>query len=138
MAEFIIMFREVLEASLIIGILYTFLVQSDNQNFIKKLWQGVFVAIFASVIFSFIFQIFANGFEGNSGKIFEGVTMIVASFVLATMIFWMAQNLNIRQQLEGDAEKALSSKNAGLGIFALSFIAVFREGVEIILFIIKR
>ena len=134
MAEFIIMFREVLEASLIIGILYTFLVQSDNRSYLKKLWQGVYLAIFASILFSFIFQIFANGFEGSSAKIFEGITMIIASFVLATMILWMAQNLNIREQLEDGASKALGSENAGLGIFALSFIAVFREGVEIILF----
>ena len=134
MAEFIIMFREVLEAALIIGILYTYLNQSDQKEYFKYLWQGVNSAIIASIIFSFIFQIFASGFEGNSAKIFEGITMLCAAAVLATMIIWMAKNVNIRKQLEDEASQAIASKNAKWGIFALSFIAVFREGVEIILF----
>ena len=46
MAELIIIFREVLEASLIIGILYTYLKKSNNEDSIKMLWGGVGVAIF--------------------------------------------------------------------------------------------
>ena len=134
MAEFIIMFREVLEASLIIGILYTYLVQADKKNYIPRLWQGVFLAIFTSIIFSVIFQSFAGGFKGSSAKIFEGIVMIIAAGVLGTMIFWMVRNINIRKHLEDEASRAIDSNNAQLGIFALSFVAVFREGVEIILF----
>jgi len=134
MAEFLIMFREVLEASLIIGILYTFLVQSQKPQLTNQLWNGVGLAIIASIIFSFLFQIFAGGFEGNASKIFEGFVMIAASLVLGTMIIWMAKNINIKAQLEKEAEDAMSSSNAGFGIFSLAFIAVFREGVEIILF----
>lgn len=134
MAELLIMFREVLEASLIIGILYTFLVQSDQPKLIIKLWQGVMIAIIASIGFSFVFQIFAGGFQGNASKLFEGFVMIAASIVLGTMIVWMAKNINIKAQLEQEAMDAMRSSNAALGIFSLAFIAVFREGVEIILF----
>ena len=49
MAELIIVFREVLEATLIVGILYTFLKQTNQNESITKLWQGVFVALAASV-----------------------------------------------------------------------------------------
>ncbi len=62
MAELIIVFREVLEASLIVGILYTFLKQTNQEQSISKLWQGVSIALVASVIGSFIFQKFAGGF----------------------------------------------------------------------------
>jgi len=129
------MFREVLEASLIIGILYTFLVQSKKPDLIKQLWNGVFTAIGVSIICSFLFQILAGGFEGNAAKIFEGIVMIVAAFVLATMIIWMSKNINIKAQLEKDANNAMKSTNAPLAIFILAFVAVFREGVEIILFL---
>ena len=134
MAELLIMFREVLEASLIIGILYTFLIRSDQPQLTRPLWQGVGLALIASVIFSFIFQIFAGGFQGNAAKLFEGFVMIAASIVLGTMIVWMAKNINIKAQLEQEAMDAINSSNAALGIFSLAFIAVFREGVEIILF----
>ena len=58
MAELIIVFREVLEASLIIGILYTYLKKSNNEDSIKMLWSGVGIAVFISIIASIIFHIF--------------------------------------------------------------------------------
>ena len=134
MAELIIMFREVLEASLIIGILYTYLRKSGNDSSIKMLWGGVSSAILISIIASILFQIIAGGFEGNASKIFEGVVMIIASAVLTTMIIWMAQNKNISEDLKNQAKESLSS-GFKYGIFTLAFVAVFREGVEIILFL---
>ena len=134
MAELIIMFREVLEASLIIGILYTYLKKSNNEDSIKMLWSGVGAAVFISIIASVLFQIIAGGFEGNASKIFEGIVMIVASIVLTTMIIWMAQNKNISEDLKNKAKESLSS-GFKYGIFTLAFVAVFREGVEIILFL---
>ena len=49
MAELIIVFREVLEASLIVGILFTYLNKTGQQTAIIKLWQGVIVALAASL-----------------------------------------------------------------------------------------
>ena len=134
MAELIIMFREVLEASLIIGIVYTYLKKSNNEDSLKMVWSGVGAAIIASIFISIIFQIFAQGLEGNAAKIFEGVVMIIASIVLTTMIIWMAQNKNISEDLKNKAKEAISS-GFKYGIFTLAFVAVFREGVEIILFL---
>ena len=134
MAELIIIFREVLEASLIIGILYTYLKKSQNEDSIGMLMGGVGAAILVSIIASILFQMIAGGFEGNSSKIFEGIVMIIASIVLTTMIIWMAQNKNISQELENQAKESLSS-GLKYGIFVLAFVAVFREGVEIILFL---
>ena len=134
MAELIIMFREVLEASLIIGILYTYLKKSGNVSSINMLWGGVASAVVVSIIASFLFQMIAGGFEGSASKIFEGIVMIVASIVLTTMIIWMARNKNISEDLKKQAEESISS-GFKYGIFTLAFVAVFREGVEIILFL---
>jgi len=82
MAELIIVFREVLEGSLIVGILYTYLKKTNQSDAIIRLWQGVAAALVASIIGSFLFQIFANGFEGKSAKLFEGVVMIIAAAIL--------------------------------------------------------
>ena len=134
MAELIIVFREVLEASLIIGILYTYLKKSDNEDSINMLWGGVGIAVVVSVIVSILFQKIIGGFKGDSSKIFEGIVMIIASIVLTTMIIWMAQNKNISEDLKNKAKESLTS-GLKYGIFTLAFIAVFREGVEIILFL---
>ena len=135
MAEFIIVFREVLEGALIAGVLYTFLKKSHQESLIVRLWQGVGTAIVLSIVGSILFQQFAGGFKGQAGKIFEGVVMIAASIVLGTMIVWMAKNSNITEDLKSKASKSLTGSNAGWGIFTLAFISVFREGVETILFL---
>ena len=135
MAEFIIVFREVLEASLIIGILYTFLNKTNQQDAIKQLWKGVYLALIASVVGSVLFQKLLGGFTGQAEKLFEGIIMIVAAAVLGTMIIWMAKNKNIAAELEEQAELAISSEKMAYGIFGLAFISVFREGIETILFI---
>ena len=135
MAELIIVFREVLEASLIVGILYTYLNKTGQQTAIIKLWQGVIVALAASLLGSLLFQKLAGGFQGQAEKLFEGFVMIIAAIVLGTMIIWMAKNRNIADELEKKAAYALDDEKLGYGIFALAFIAVFREGIETILFL---
>ena len=135
MAELIIVFREVLEGSLIVGILYTYLKKTNQPAAILRLWQGVAAALIVSVLGSFIFQIFADGFEGRAGKLFEGIIMIIAAVVLGSMIVWMAKNRNIAEDLKDKANEALSGENVGYGIFALAFVSVFREGIETILFL---
>ena len=65
MAELSIVFREVLEGALIVGILYTYLNKTEQYGAIKGLWQGVTAAIVASIFGSILFQIFADGFEGD-------------------------------------------------------------------------
>jgi len=135
MAELLIVFREVLEASLIVGILYTYLTKIGQTGALFRLWQGVIVALAASIVGSLLFQKLAGGFHGQAEKLFEGIVMIVAAAVLGTMIIWMAKNRNIAEDLESKAAEALDSKKLGYGIFTLAFISVFREGIETILFL---
>ena len=135
MAELIIVFREVLEGALIVGILYTYLNKTEQYDAIKWLWQGVSAAIIASIFGSILFQMLADGFEGRAAKLFEGIVMIAAAAILGTVIVWMAKNRNIAEELKEKADEALSADKVGYGIFALSFISVFREGIETILFL---
>ena len=64
MAELLISFREVLEASLIIGILYTYLVKSERRDMLPVMWRGVMAALVLSLTASFIIQAVAGGFTG--------------------------------------------------------------------------
>ena len=49
MSEFIIVFREVLEASLVVGIIYLILEKSNQLGHLYKLWLGVLAAIIAII-----------------------------------------------------------------------------------------
>ncbi|MCH8010456.1 MAG: FTR1 family protein [Candidatus Marinimicrobia bacterium] len=136
LSELLITFRETLEAALVIGILYTFLIKADRIELIQTLWKGVGMAIIASVVAAVLFQLLAGGFTGRMEKIIEGTVMILAALILSTMIIWMAKNRNVAEKLEHKAESALTGRMGAVwGIFLLSFVAVFREGIETVLFL---
>ena len=136
MAELLVVFRETLEAVLIIGILLTYLKKTNQSSLIPRIWQGVGTALILSIFLSILIRYIAGGFSGQSEKIFEGVIMILAACVLGSMIIWMARNTNIAKELEGQAQSAIQKgEGVALGIFLVAFIAVFREGVETVLFL---
>ena len=54
MAEFIIVFREVLEASLVVGIIYLIIEKTNQTSHFAKLWYAVFVSILASIFVGFL------------------------------------------------------------------------------------
>ena len=135
MSEFLIMFREVLEGVLVVGILYTFIVKTGRLHLKKSIINGVIASFIATGIFAVIFQIAYGGFEGKQAALFEGTTMLIAAFLLSTMIIWMGRNKNVAASLEKEASDIIEKdKNVSLGLFALTFFAIFREGVEVVLF----
>ncbi|MDC3287551.1 FTR1 family protein [Candidatus Marinimicrobia bacterium] len=135
MSEFLIMFREVLEGVLVVGILYTFIVKTGKLHLKKSITNGIVASFIATAIFAVIFQITYGGFEGKQAALFEGTTMLIAAFLLSTMIIWMGRNKNVAASLEKEASDIIDQdKNVSLGLFALTFFAIFREGVEVVLF----
>ena len=57
MNEFIIVFRESLEACLIVGIIYTLLEKNNLDREIKQLWLGVFFALIVSAILGILLNL---------------------------------------------------------------------------------
>ena len=136
MAELMIMFRETLEMSLIIGIVSTYLIKTDNKSFFSAIYSGVFAAILSSIVLAVCFEQFIDGgFSGFSEELFEGIIMIFASILLGSMVIWMTKNKDHSKQLQQITEKAINSKNTYWGIFVIIFLSVLREGIEIVLFL---
>ena len=136
MAELMIMFRETLEMSLIIGIVSTYLIKTDNKSFFPAIYSGVFAAILSSIVLAVFFEQFIDGgFSGFSEELFEGIIMIFASILLGSMVIWMTKNKDHSKQLQQITEKAINSKNTYWGIFVIVFLSVLREGIEIVLFL---
>ena len=135
MAEFLILFRETLEMALIVGIVSTYLVKTNSHRHLKVVGTAVVTAIISSILLAFIFQSFMGGFSGFTEEVFEGVIMITASILLGSMVVWMAKNKGNATQLKDLTKQAINSKNAIYGIFAIIYLAVLREGIEIVLFL---
>lgn len=133
--SFVITFREALEASLIVSILLVYLSKIERKDLNKYLYLGVGLATFTSVLIGWIVLVFYGSLPQNMDRIFEGTASITATIVLTYMIFWMAKNSRtIQNELQTKVDIAVSNGYV-FGISALAFVAVFREGLETVLFL---
>ena len=134
MNEFIITFRECLEASLIVGIVYTFLIKTGMKTQIKYLWSAVISAILASIIVALILQLAFNSIENEVMQaLFEAVFMYITAGLLLYVVFWLSKSVSDRKKLEQLASDA--SESSKWGIFLLIFFAILREGFETVIFL---
>lgn len=133
-AALIIVFREVIEAGLVVGIVLAATRGVPNRG----LWVGYgivggvagacLVAAFAGAI--------ANVFAGSGQELFNAVILLVAVVMLAWHNVWMARHgraIAAAVKAVGDAVAAGSRTMAALAIVV--GIAVLREGSEVVLFI---
>ena len=133
-AGFIIAFRESLEASLVVGIVLSYLKRTKQTVYNNVVYIGVAAGIAASIVGAFLFQKIAGGFTGRTEEIFEGVTMLVGAALLTTMIFWMLK----RSKVAAEIEKKVATKietGKSFELFLLVFVAILREGIETVIFL---
>ena len=134
--SYLLSLREGIEAALIVGIVLGALRQMRRTDLSSSVWFGVFIASALSVLAGILLTVLGLSFEGRAEEIFEGVTMLLAAGVLTWMIFWMSrQARNIKGELESGVHKA-AFEGGKRGLFALAFLAVFREGIELALFLV--
>ena len=145
---FLILIREGLEALLVVAAVIAYLVKSGNKRFTKWIYLGVVAGLAGSglvaVLFTFLF-----GGSGPIQEISEGVCALIATLMLLWTSNWMlnkssveAWNNYIRNKTEaavaGAQSKVESGQRLGLGMITslamLSFLAVFREGAETVIF----
>ncbi len=132
-AILLVVFRESLEAALVIGILLAYLRRTGLDRLVSGLWAGAIAAIVASVGTAFLFLAVFGGFEGRAEQLFEGSVMLAGAILVTVLILWI-DHADLRTSLEEKA--AMRTEKGGLRNVALmAFISVFREGVETVIFI---
>lgn len=131
----LIILREGLEALLIVAAIVAYLVKNNHQDKLPVIRQSVYVALLGSLITAVIFQlIFSN--SGASRELLEGFTMIIAVVMLFMMSYWLLSKVeaqNWKRYLEGKLSTALTTGSL-VGLWLTSFLAVYREGAETVLF----
>ncbi|MDB9783389.1 FTR1 family protein [Gammaproteobacteria bacterium] len=136
MAEFIIVFREVLEASLVVGIIYLLIEKTKQNEHFSQLWYGVFASILASIAVGYLVIQAKNSLGNNSTQaLFEAVFLYLTAFLIWYVIFWLSKNVSDKKVLEGQALNAMELSS--WGIFFVVFFAILREGFETAIFLIS-
>jgi high-affinity iron transporter len=130
-----LVFREALEAVLITAIVLAYLARTKRKPLIRYVWYGVYLAVAASFALGAFIWFIYGGLSGSAKALFEGVAALFAVFVLSSMIYWMAgKGKELRKEVERRV-KALVTRGATFALASFSFIVVFREGLETVLFL---
>lgn len=128
--------REGLEAILVIAAIVAYLIKTGNKNMLKGVYMGSFAAILASVVLAWALEALMGEQSGVARELLEGWTMFLAVAVLFYVSNWMlskADTIAWEQYISGKVQQSIDSKSQWTLIFA-AFIAVMREGAELILF----
>jgi high-affinity iron transporter len=134
---FLIMLREGTEAAIIVGIVSSYLAQTNRRQWLPAVWLGVVAAIVGCVALATVIEIAEAEFPQRQQEMFEGCVAVIAVAMLTSMVFWMRRAArSIGSELRASVDATLSHQNGGgLALAALAFLAVGREGLETIFFL---
>lgn len=132
--------REGLEAILVLGAIVAYLVKTDKKRHLKSVYIGAVLGVVFSILLAILFEYLAQTIgdigSGVGQEIFEGIAMFIAVIVLFHVSNWMLSKSEAEAWSRYIKDKVSDSVSRG-NVMALSFsafIAVAREGAELILF----
>ena len=135
LASLTIILREGLEALLIVAAVIAYIHKSGHSDKQKIITGSVWWALAASVVTALLFKwLLANAAAGR--EILEGVTMLIATVMLFGMSYWLLSKVEA-QHWKAYLEKKIGtslSQGSLIGLWLTSFLAVYREGAETVLF----
>lgn len=144
---FIVTLREGFEAALVVGIVLACLEKAQQYQLKKWVYQGIGGGIVASVMLGLFLGGILQGVSSSQSlytpvikEILAGLFGLIAMVMLTWMLLWMTQQSKyLKAEVEGAIKTALSENEAvGKAVFLLVFIAVLREGLETVLFIVAK
>jgi high-affinity iron transporter len=138
LVAFLIMLREGIEAALIVGIIAGYLKKTGRQDALPAVWFGVGLALVICTALGMALELAGAEFPQKMQEMFEGCVALIATGILASMVLWMARAArSIKAQLHDSIDSAAGSGDSrGLALAAMAFLAVGREGLESVFFLI--
>jgi high-affinity iron transporter len=129
LSSFFILLREGFEAMLIAVLVFMYLDKLRAKEKRPAVYWGILAGIIASLFVALGFKKIA-GITHAHEELFEGGVMVVASGMLMYVAFFCH---HAKQHVEGKVDKAISTGNSFILSFTV-FLAILREGFEIVLF----
>lgn len=137
--SFIITFREVIEATVIVATILGVIYKLKWNEAIHTVWRATGVAVLSSVLLIIAASIFGfkiqQFYTGRTEEIIEGILMIVSAVFITWAVFFLHTFFSQHKgQLMQKVKKTVETREMK-GLWILVFTAVFREGFEIALFL---
>ncbi|WP_316676879.1 iron uptake transporter permease EfeU [uncultured Tolumonas sp.] len=135
---FLIMFREGLEAALIVSLIASYLKRTNRSQWMRSVWAGVIIACLLCLGLGWFINETTGEFPQKEQELLEGLVAAIAVVVLTWMVFWMRKaSHSIKDQLHNAVDSALNSGTSqGWALVLMVFFAVAREGLESVFFLL--
>lgn len=130
--SFGILLREGLEALLLCTALAAATVKAGSPDGSRAIWRGATLALVASLITAWLVDRVLDVTPASREAI-EGLTMLLAAAVLFYVSYWLLSKLEVRRWMAYLRRKVGKAENLW-AIGGVAFLAVYREGVETVLF----
>jgi FTR1 family protein len=133
----IVTLREGVEAALMVGIIVAFLRKEGSERYLGAVWAGIVAATAASLAGAFFLYRVAVDEE-----VFEGVLYVASAVLVTTLLVWMWRHSHeLSGEMKGALGRILARESSGggrsvaIGLFLFTFLMIFREGIETVLFL---
>jgi high-affinity iron transporter len=132
-----IVWRESVEALLVVGILYAWLKNgdADARRGIPYLWAGVAAGLLAAVALGAALVGFTEELSGDAQDYFQTGMVLVACVLIVQMVLWMKHHgRSMKRDMEASLQKSKQDAN-WWGVTLLVALAIAREGSETVIFL---
>lgn len=133
-SSLIIVFREVLEAALVIGIVCAATRGVRYRG--ATVMAGILVGILGAAVVAWFADSLADLADGMGHELFNATVLIVVVFMLAWHTIWMSHHgAQMTRQATQTGESVKQGAEPLTVLFILVGLAVLREGAEVVLFL---
>lgn len=131
-----IVWRESVEALLVIGILHAWLSQQPaNRHALRMLWSGVVAGLGLASLLAWGILSAGDWLAGPAGEWFQCAMLMIAALLILQMVGWMHHHGRDLKRNLVDSAAASLSQGSGVGLLVLAMLAVAREGSETVVFL---
>jgi len=133
-AALIIVFREVFEAGLIVGIVLAVTRTVPHRN--AWIGGGVVAGVLAACVVAAFAGALSNLFAGMGQELFNALILIIAVVMLTWHNVWMARHgSELAGELRAAGQAVVDGSKSLLALAVVVGVAVLREGSEVVLFL---
>ncbi|AHV91422.1 iron permease FTR1 family protein [Bordetella holmesii ATCC 51541] len=131
-----IVWRESVEALLVVGILYSWLrATPEGRRGMPYLWGGVAAGLGLALLLALVLLGVSEWLTDSGQEWFQAGMSLVACVLVVQMVIWMKRHgRTLKRELEGGARQSVANDN-WWGLLILVMIAVAREGSETVVFL---
>jgi FTR1 family protein len=134
-ASLLIILREGLEVILVVSALAAYLSKGGHATALRWLYGGAWVGIVISILTAFLLDRMLDNVAVGQ-EVLEGVTMLIAAGVLFSVSYWLISKVEAKRwqdYIQRSLNHALG-QSSNFAMAGVSFLAVYREGFETVLF----